>query len=305
MLLAVLCIGCQTTESTAGDTPPIVAEESQPQVVVTEHYTLNIPAQPAETCLILFPGMGGDPARIEQESHIPAMAMAENMTVALMNMNQNLWLYPADLVHLNQLLEEILDQLPEAPQRLAIGGFSSGGLVSMLWAQHLITEHSPVPIDKVFMVDSPTDLSALYAMMQLDLTQDYPAWRLEEPRWFVNQCHAAFGQGDRLMQSLEAHSVYTHRTKNLYNISALQSIDLRFYTEPDPAWWEENRMVSYEGSNSFLIDQFETTAREAEWNNLEIIRTENRGYRSNGERHPHSWSIVDAEDLLAWIKAGN
>jgi hypothetical protein len=34
---------------------------------------------------------------------------------------------------------------------------------------------------------------------------------------------------------------------------------------------------------------------------VELITTENKGYRANGQRHPHSWSIVDGKDLIKWM----
>jgi hypothetical protein len=34
---------------------------------------------------------------------------------------------------------------------------------------------------------------------------------------------------------------------------------------------------------------------------IELIKTENKGYRNDGNRHPHSWSIVEVDDLLRWI----
>ncbi|WP_301338810.1 hypothetical protein [Tenacibaculum mesophilum] len=34
---------------------------------------------------------------------------------------------------------------------------------------------------------------------------------------------------------------------------------------------------------------------------LSILPTTNKGYRANGERHPHSWAIVDKNDLINWI----
>lgn len=29
------------------------------------------------------------------------------------------------------------------------------------------------------------------------------------------------------------------------------------------------------------------------WNKIQLIKTKNKGYRSNDERNPHSWLIVD------------
>ena len=34
---------------------------------------------------------------------------------------------------------------------------------------------------------------------------------------------------------------------------------------------------------------------------IEYIETQNRGYRANGVRHPHSWAIVDENELIKWI----
>lgn len=34
----------------------------------------------------------------------------------------------------------------------------------------------------------------------------------------------------------------------------------------------------------------------------EFIQTFQTGYRRNGQRHPHSWSIIDAEECVDWMK---
>jgi hypothetical protein len=33
----------------------------------------------------------------------------------------------------------------------------------------------------------------------------------------------------------------------------------------------------------------------------ELITTQGRGMRPDGNRHPHSWSIVDEKELQAWL----
>jgi hypothetical protein len=35
--------------------------------------------------------------------------------------------------------------------------------------------------------------------------------------------------------------------------------------------------------------------------NVSYIKTEDRGYRASGDRHPHSWALVDEKDLIEWI----
>lgn len=36
---------------------------------------------------------------------------------------------------------------------------------------------------------------------------------------------------------------------------------------------------------------------------IELITTHNKGYHPDETRHPHSWSIVDEEELIDWFVA--
>jgi hypothetical protein len=35
--------------------------------------------------------------------------------------------------------------------------------------------------------------------------------------------------------------------------------------------------------------------------NAEVIITQKKGGRLNGNKHPHSWSIMDTNDTMEWI----
>jgi len=48
-------------------------------------------------------------------------------------------------------------------------------------------------------------------------------------------------------------------------------------------------------------DLTEDRLQEPRWI-MNTIETKNKGYRNNGERNPHSWSIVDVDELIQWIK---
>ena len=95
--------------------------------------------------------------------------------------------------------------------------------------------------------------------------------------------------------------LYSLKTKNISNISSLKSAKIRLYTEPDTTWWKENRMADYEQTNAYLMKNLSKELKENNFSNVEYIPTENKGYRANGNRHPHSWSIVDKDDLIDWM----
>ena len=127
--------------------------------------------------------------------------------------------------------------------------------------------------------------------------------RLGEPRWIVNYFTESFGKvEDELLANIQQVSPLTYAAKHTKNIEQLKTIPMRFYTEPDPAWWKTNRKTEHERTNAHMLQQWNISLREAGWSQLELIQTKDKGYRANGERHPHSWSIVAVPELLQWIK---
>jgi hypothetical protein len=63
----------------------------------------------------------------------------------------------------------------------------------------------------------------------------------------------------------------------------------------------ENRKVDYYSMNAVdaaaLILQLQRLGNRQ----AQLITTQGRGVRPGGNRHPHSWSIVDETELQAWI----
>ena len=52
---------------------------------------------------------------------------------------------------------------------------------------------------------------------------------------------------------------------------------------------------------AYYIQKLSESLKKRDFTNVTYIPTENKGYRANGNRHPHSWSIVDKENLMNWI----
>ena len=69
---------------------------------------------------------------------------------------------------------------------------------------------------------------------------------------------------------------------------------------------KEKRRTEYEYTNAYTIQQFAKHLQKVlNWENVELIETTNKvliGIRSNGNRNPDNWSIVDVHNLIKWIK---
>ena len=105
-------------------------------------------------------------------------------------------------------------------------------------------------------------------------------------------------------ESLDAYinySPYSYIADDGGNAKYYSNIAIRTYTEPDVNWWIANRGKDYYGMNSVdkagLINQLRILGND----NAELITTTDKGYRPNGGRHPHSWSIVDEKELVDWF----
>jgi pimeloyl-ACP methyl ester carboxylesterase len=258
----------------------------------------------AQQVLILFPGGGTVAKDIAANFAIVEPAPQQNIALFLMNFNRHLWLTPNQCEQLTNLITTALQaqQLEDLP--VVLGGMSIGGNVATTLGSYWLQQEKKPPLKGVFIVDAPLDLYALYENALFDTQRpELDEQRLAEPNWIVNYFTAAFGtDSTTLLHNIQQLAPLTYAQQHWENIAPLQGIPTRFYTEPDPAWWQANRQTAHERTNAHKLQQWTALLKQQNWQKLELIETQNKGYRANGERHPHSWSIVEVEELLQWMK---
>lgn len=270
------------------------------EVHISEGYELHKVTNHAAT-LVLYPGGGTSSVETKQEFDILKKSEESNVSVLLMNFSNHLWISERDCQNLTNELEGAFEEYDLNRDKIYIGGMSVGGTVAASLSNYLITTSSPLAPQGVFIVDSPVDLYALYQSAEKDiLREDFSEERLAEPRFIMNYFEEEFGTGDSLLLNIAEISPFTY-SQGSNSVSALSDTKLRFYTEPDSTWWRENRDTDYENTNSYVIQQIAGQLESAGWEKCELIETEGKGYRANGDRHPHSWSIVDVDGLIEWM----
>ncbi len=267
----------------------------------TEHYRIYIPEK-QNAILILFPCFPCDAHNTEQEFNIVDVATLNNIAVLMMNFNAHLWLYEKDKKSLEKQIIDALTRNKIETKNIVIGGFSSGGNVTLLLSEYLKTSSSVLQPKGIFIVDSPIDLLGLYNASVLNVQKDKFKIAQEEAQWVVKTFDLEFGIGDSSLEGYENNSPYLAKTHALKNLSHLNDVNIRLYTEPDTAWWNTNRLTDYANTNAYYIEQLAQDLKDLYGEKyVEFIQTTNRGYRANGTRHPHSWAIVDENELVKWI----
>jgi hypothetical protein len=212
-----------------------------------------------------------------------------------------LWLEDNEKSKLAELLKSIYIQYDLPMSSTYFGGFSSGGNVAMLITDFLCQNSYSIAPKGVFAVDSPVDLAALYTSSEKNIENDFSNLSVQESKWIIDMLGEELGNPHKDISKYETHSIYTSVTNNIENLSNLKSTKIRFYTEPDTVWWKENRMAEYSQMNAFYLEQLYEKLLSSGFNKVEFIATRNKGYRASGERHPHSWSIIDKNELIEWM----
>jgi len=270
------------------------------EITTTDDYEL-VRSNNSEALLVVFPGGGSTAKETKSDFKITADALKNKVSVLFMNFNRHLWIDDQDSETLEKQIRTVIDKHNLKTNKVYIGGMSIGGTVALSLSNYLVKKNSPINLQGTFVVDSPIDLFAIYESSQKDLLRkDFSEERRAEPQWIVNYFEEEFSK-DALLMNIQKVSPITLKTKNLANIKNLENKKLRFYTEPDTTWWKEVRQTDFESTNAFVLQQSTDLLKDKNWKNIELIQTKNQGFRSNGDRHPHSWSIVNTDDLLQWI----
>jgi hypothetical protein len=278
-----------------------IYETKKGSIIIRDNYQLW-KAEKQQALIILFPCFPCNAENTLAEFKIDGVAMTNNITVLSMNFNQHLWLETTEKQKLAELLVEIVKEHNIKTDQTFIGGFSSGGNVSLLLTDYLKASKSIIQPKGVFIADSPIDLLALYENAINTLKQNFSETAVQEANWIKEKFEAEFGFGDTSLVNYEAKSPFYYPTNSINNLSNLNDVKIRLYTEPDTLWWKENRQTEYKGMNAYYIERLANSlAKRYGIESIAYIKTENRGYRASGERHPHSWAIIDEQELVKWI----
>nr|WP_315172061.1 hypothetical protein [uncultured Flavobacterium sp.] len=297
VLLLLAFISCKNLEIKKENTLKLPFQD-----LITDNYELIKPNKNIKSVVVLFGGFPEKPEDIKREFNILQLAKENNIAIVYMNYNKKLWLEENEKQKLAAQLQSIFLENKLPKNSLYIGGFSSGGNVSLLIGSFL-KENEKFALDPkgIFSIDSPIDLVALYKSSEKNLKQNSSETSLQESTWIIETLEKQFGNPNNTISKYETYSVFTSTTNNIDNLKSLKNTKIRLYSEPDTLWWKENRKADYDQMNAFYIKKLYERLKESGFKQVENITTKNKGYRSNGERHPHSWSIVDKNDLIQWI----
>lgn len=254
--------------------------------------------------LVLLAGFGQRAEDIFPETKLPQTASANHiLTIAFAGGNK---LYADSMTqsNLNAVLEDVLDTYKVDSNKFVLGGFSAGGMIALRYVElcNEFPDKFPIQPKGVFMVDSPIDIFTIYDELENDFKNKFSEVAVEEAERamkFVRDDYGVPRENSAVYSKLTAFSINKAYGENEI---FLKNTAVRAYHDVDISWLLVNRNQTVHNSNFEVSAELINRLLLMGNKKAEFIQTFKTGYRNNGQRHPHSWSIVDEVECISWIK---
>ena len=289
-----------------------VTEQLPIEKIVTdsldEHfgYYLALPPESKviKAVLVLLPGFTQPSESVFTDSNLPKIAYQNDILTVAFSSKLRRSVDDIIKVKMDLMFNSIIDRYKVSPANFIIGGFSAGGAVALRYVElcHQYPDTYPITPKGVFMIDSPIDL--------------YYSWELSEQILESHLSEIAFKEAEFAKRAYEFYYGGTPKShpevfKQLSPFSMnkqfgqhekhLKNVAVRAYHDIDISWRIVNRNQTPQYDNFIASAELINRLRLIGNEKAEFIQSFKTGFRNDGRRHPHSWSIVDANDCIKWI----
>lgn len=268
------------------------------------YYSL-IPENKIEGLLLIMPGFGTLPEEMMKETKLPEKAVAKNYLVVIPVLDKWDTFYMDDLCmnRLDTLLKEIYAKHIIPENKFIIGGHSMGGTGAVLYAERCFQFDKKLKPTMVFGVDPPLDMKRMWKNFIRNQKINFSEVSAGEGKFMQDYFTRKFGGSPQKFPNVyRKWSPYYHEDEKGGNAKYLTKIPVRFYCDPDINWGIEHRRANSETMNVFDLTGMIVQLKLQGNSKAELVTALGKGYFADGRRHPHAFSILDADEFLQWVE---
>lgn len=265
-------------------------------------YTLLYPPDlPWKGFVVIIPGFGQSAEMALDQTDLPRITAQNGLLTIIPTLQDGVMSFGVDSLSqqtLHRIIEDVRSKHDLAELPYFIGGFSIGGSAAIKYAQD-----STIRPKAVFGIDPPLDFERFYNSSQRDIRLSVDREPSQENVYMVERIEKEFGGTPATaLSNFHQISPYSFTDHNQRAVKKMVDLPLRIYSEPDIDWWLKERDLDLTGVNITECSAMINELRRLGNDKAELIVTTNKGFRKPYDiRHPHSWSIVDNKELVAWL----
>jgi hypothetical protein len=269
-----------------------------------EYEQLNEVENP-EALLVLFNGGAGKASKIIPETSLPDSAVGYKFKTIGID-QPDFFLSDSTYLRIRSIIKYVMKK-EGIKQNLFIGGFSLGGYTTIRFSEMATEKNDTLMIpNAIFAIDPPLDHLDFVDYCLRELNRQCPneaANKLgkAEANWILNYYEQNFGSYIDDSTVYIEHSCFTATQSDGGNGKYLKNIPLNMIHEIDIMWLIKERCRDLSDANAVISSKFINFLIGLGNKEATITLTSDKGYRADGRRHPHSWSIAEPIPTLDWL----
>lgn len=268
-----------------------------------EYYLAVKPEGKIKSVLILLPGFGQKAESIFPETKLHNVGYKNNTLTIGIAYGKKLYTDNITIVRLSKIIENVIEKFNVNKEIFVFGGFSAGGTVALRYVELCKELPNEYPINPkgVFMVDSPIDIFTIWNTLEKNLEDAQNETAIKEAKWAMNLIEKDHGIPRENIETYQKMNPFSMNKKFGENEKWLIKTPVRAYHDISVNWRIINRKQPVSRQNFLVTSELIYRLLINGNKQAEFMESFETGYRSNGERHPHSWSIVNEEECIKWI----
>lgn len=269
-------------------------------------YTLHLPDSTPIATIIFPSGSALDTTRNIAEFAIIKPALEKKIAVLFVSTGMVIEFLFTDkeIATIDELVGKALNKYKLSDKPKFLAGMSLGGTMALRYSEYCFLNKSKFGFkpNAIAICDAPLDMVRLWHEQEQAIKNNFHPNAVGEAHWVLHYLKKNLGGSPyESMDKYIDYSPFVYSDEKRSKIQLFKHAPIRMYHEPDIKWWVENRGKDYNTINSIDLAGFYNYLRQAGNMEVELITSLNKRKDYKKGSSPHTWTIVDNEELLAWF----